>query len=196
MAHYYTQGFPDDYVNPRGIPRVEFVTDPAEFLKKKDTTAEDILPSMRENYSKYKLMDYKLSQNKATLKEKIPEIKSTIEMLTYLAEKTESDGQMDVHFGIADTVFANAVIKKKPEHVGLWLGANVMVEYTVAEAIELLNHNLASATQNLERTIEDLAFLRDQLTVSEVNIARVFNWDVKERRKEKEAKGASTGAAK
>ena len=62
-----------------------------------------------------------------------------------------------------------------------------MVEYTQDEAIELLKKNLDTASANLERTVEDLAFLRDQLTVSEVNIARVYNWEVKQKRKAKEA---------
>jgi len=35
-----------------------------------------------------------------------------------------------------------------------------------------------------------MGFLRDQITTTEVNMARVFNWDVKDRRikKEKEEK--------
>ena len=32
-----------------------------------------------------------------------------------------------------------------------------------------------------------MGYLRDQITTTEVNMARVFNWDVKERRKQKAA---------
>ena len=39
----------------------------------------------------------------------------------------------------------------------------------------------------LETVIDDMGFLRDQITTTEVNMARVFNWDVKERRKQKDA---------
>ena len=35
----------------------------------------------------------------------------------------------------------------------------------------------------LATTIDDMGFLRDQITTTEVNMARVFNWDVKNRRK-------------
>ena len=35
--------------------------------------------------------------------------------------------------------------------------------------------------------IDDMGYLRDQITTTEVNMARVFNWDVKERRKQKAA---------
>jgi len=36
--------------------------------------------------------------------------------------------------------------------------------------------------------MEDLEWLREQITVMEVNIARVYNWDVR-RRREARAKG-------
>eukprot|EP00668_Euglena_longa_P038244 GGOE01049239.1.p2 GENE.GGOE01049239.1~~GGOE01049239.1.p2 ORF type:complete len:223 (+),score=110.25 GGOE01049239.1:54-671(+) len=192
MGEWYTRGFPEDYVNGRGIPKVEFVEDVSAFLKKKDCAAEGAIKEMQEQYSKYKLMDYKLGQNKASLKHKVPEIKKTLEMVKFLKAKVEAEEEIQTHFGLSDTVFVEAIIKDKPQSVGVWLGANVMVEYTQAEAIELLTKNLETAQANLEKTVEDLAFLRDQLTVTEVNIARVYNWDVKQKRKTKEAQGAAT----
>ena len=69
----------------------------------------------------------------------------------------------------------------------LWLGANVMLEYPRAEAISLLSQQLADAKTALATTVDDMGFLRDQITTTEVNMARVFNWDVKERRKQKAA---------
>jgi hypothetical protein len=43
--------------------------------------------------------------------------------------------------------------------------------------------------------VEDLAFLKDQMITTEVNIARVFNHDVKQRKKAKEAGGGGGGGA-
>ena len=85
-----------------------------------------------------------------------------------------------------DSVYANAVIKE-PTNVCLWLGANVMVEYPIDDAFELLTENRDNATVNLKSVDEDIQFLRDQITTTEVNIARIFNWDVMNRRKKKEA---------
>jgi hypothetical protein len=62
-----------------------------------------------------------------------------------------------------------------------------MLAYTQHEAIELLSTKLAGAQQTLSNTIEDLEFLREQITVMEVNTARCYNWDVKRRRDRKEA---------
>lgn len=65
-----------------------------------------------------------------------------------------------------------------------------MLSYKIPEAIALLRSKLDSAESNLKNVIEDLEFLREQITVMEVNTARVYNWDVKRRRdlREQEAK--------
>lgn len=57
-----------------------------------------------------------------------------------------------------------------------------MLEYPVEEAADLLSSKLEGALKTLKNTDEDLAYLRDQITTMEVNTARVYNWDVKQRR--------------
>lgn len=64
--------------------------------------------------------------------------------------------------------------------------ANVMLSYKIPAAIELLNSKLEAANVSLNNTVEDLEFIREQMTVMEVNTARVYNWDVKRRREERE----------
>ncbi|CAF1403896.1 unnamed protein product, partial [Adineta steineri] len=63
--------------------------------------------------------------------------------------------------------------------VCLWLGANVMLEYPIDEADVLLNGNQKTAQTTLTKVDEDLDFLRDQITTTEVNMARLHNWAVK-----------------
>lgn len=62
-----------------------------------------------------------------------------------------------------------------------------MLSYKIPVAIELLQMRLQVAQTSLHNTIEDLEFIREQITVMEVNTARVYNYDVK-RRREKRAK--------
>lgn len=88
-----------------------------------------------------------------------------------------------------------------------------MLLYPLSEAILLLADRLRGAKRSLRHTVKDLEFLREQVTVMEVNFARVHNvsllafrplalmltlrlglllkWDVKRRRdlKQKEQKG-------
>ncbi len=61
-----------------------------------------------------------------------------------------------------------------------------MLEYPLDEAKALLAKNLSSARNNVASLSTDLEFLRDQITTTEVNMARVYNWDV-QRRKAAEA---------
>lgn len=63
-----------------------------------------------------------------------------------------------------------------------------MLEYSIDEAEALLVKNLDTANRNLSQIELDLDFLRDQITTTEVNMARVYNWDVKRR----QAKASST----
>jgi hypothetical protein len=66
-----------------------------------------------------------------------------------------------------------------------------MLSYKIPAAISLLQSKLEIAEKSLNTTIEDLEFLREQLTCMEVNMARVYNWDVKRRRERREKEAAS-----
>lgn len=57
-----------------------------------------------------------------------------------------------------------------------------MLSYRIPEAIALLRSKLDAAEASLQATVEDLEFIREQLTIMEVNTARMYNWDVKRRR--------------
>jgi len=62
------------------------------------------------------------------------------------------------------------------------------VEYEISEAEQVLTKNLDAAKTSLSQVEDDLLYIRDQMTTLEVNMARVYNWDVKRRQAEKEGK--------
>jgi hypothetical protein len=87
-----------------------------------------------------------------------------------------------------------------------------MLAYTLEEAETLLGDKLDAAQSSLANCQEDLDFLREQITVClklldmstlkaeltrlktmEVATARVYNWDVNQRRLEKQSEGGSGG---
>jgi prefoldin subunit 5 len=108
-----------------------------------------------------------------------------------MEEQAKKGEPLVMHYELAQSVSAKAIVNvHESDKVCLWLGANVMLEYPRAEAIALLAQQLADCKKALATTIDDMGFLRDQITTTEVNMARVFNWDVKDRRikKEKEEK--------
>lgn len=102
-------------------------------------------------------------------------------------------------FELNDTLYAEATVQETGK-VGLWLGvshpspanglclpslleeereltfqANTMLLYPLAEAAALLEEKLAAAKKSLKEAVEDLEWIREQVTVMEVNFARVHN---------------------
>lgn len=171
-----------------GIPEAVFVEDVDSFMKQPgNETADTVLKKLDEQYQKYKFMELNLAQKKRRLKGQIPEIKQTLEILKYMQKKKESTNSMETRFLLADNLYCKASVPPT-DKVCLWLGANVMLEYDIDEAQALLEKNLSTATKNLDSLEEDLDFLRDQFTTTEVNMARVYNWDVKRRNKDDSTK--------
>ncbi|KAG2343893.1 Prefoldin alpha-like protein [Suillus weaverae] len=160
---------------------------------------------------KYRYMDANLTQRRKGLEDKIPDIRKTLHMVEFLQERSEGKNKSDdldddlsdeensdnpkklltTTFELNDTLFAEAELEDT-DTVYLWLGANVMLSYKLPEAASLLRSKLDLAESSLKATIEDLEFLREQLTVMEVNTARVYNWDVK-RRRERRLAGEADG---
>ncbi|XP_073692400.1 prefoldin subunit 3 [Garra rufa] len=167
-----------------GIPEAIFVEDVDAFMKQPgNDTADAVLRKLDEQYQKYKYMELNLGQKKLRLKSQIPQIKQTLEILRHMQKKKDTTDPMETHFLLADNVYCKASVPPT-DKVCLWLGANVMLEYDIDEAQALLEKNLATASRNLDSLEEDLDFLRDQFTTTEVNMARVYNWDVKRRSKD------------
>jgi hypothetical protein len=54
-----------------------------------------------------------------------------------------------------------------------------MLSYPLGEAITLLTAKLAAAKKTLKGLVEDVEFIKEQVTIMEVNTARVYNFDVK-----------------
>lgn len=177
--------FDEEYVNPRGIPRVMFVEDIAKWVKSSGDSAENLLKRLSEQYAKYKLAGHKLIKSAANLESKIPDIRKTLDTIHFLKKKLEvqEDGFITT-YGLTESLFCEAEVPPQ-KTVHLWLGANVMVEYPFDEAIALLERNLMSAKENLAKTHEDLAWLQEQQTILEVNESRLYNYDLLEQRKSK-----------
>jgi len=66
--------------------------------------------------------------------------------------------------------------------VYLWIGANTMVEYSFDEAIELLEQQLRQFHFKIQELSEDLDDLRGNSITVEVNMARLFNFNVKRKK--------------
>lgn len=138
---------------------------------------DEVLKRLDQQHAKYKFMELNLLSKKRRLLTQVPELKRSLTMIEKLEKQSD---EFETQFLLSDQIFAKAIIPPT-QNVFLWLGANVMLEYTLEDAKKLLSDNISTATKNLNCVEHDLDFLRDQFTTTEVNMARVFNWDVKRR---------------
>ncbi|TLD29041.1 hypothetical protein PspLS_03364 [Pyricularia sp. CBS 133598] len=169
--------------NPRGIPKAPFVDNVEDYVTSR-AEVESTLVRFQEMISKYQFMELNLQRRVAGLKGKLPDIEKTLETVQFLKLTKDGGDPIETSFELNDTLYTKAEIPPTDE-VFLWLGANVMLSYPIDEAEELLDSKQKAAKQSLQNCEEDLEFLREQITTMEVALARVYNWDVMQKRKEK-----------
>lgn len=161
-----------------GIPEADFVDDVEAFMAKPENESVDkVLRKLDESHGKYKFMEFNLVNKRRRLKSQIPDLERSLEMIEKLQVEKSS---LETQFLLSEQVYAKAVIPPT-DKVCLWLGANVMLEYTLDDAQEVLTKNIEAAKKNLGYVEHDLDFVRDQYTTMEVNMARIYNWEVKRR---------------
>ncbi|KAH9286904.1 Prefoldin subunit 3 [Echinococcus granulosus] len=175
----------------KGIPKATFIEDVDVYLKTNGyATIRDAMQALDQLYQKYKLMEQAFLQRKLRLLQQMPDITKTLDVVKHLEKKNED---FDVTFEVSDQLYTRAHIDKA-DKVGLWLGANVMLEYNLAEAKEILLANLSSAETSMADVEETLAFLKEQTTTVEVSLARLHNLNVK--RNQAAAAAASANGAR
>lgn len=115
-------------------------------LPENNNQAEKVLKSLDEQHSKYKFMEMNMIARKRRLRQQLPDLQKSLEMIKIL--KDQEENELETNILLSEQVFVKSVIEKT-QTVCLWLGANVMLEYPLDEAEELLKQNMDSAGMNL-----------------------------------------------
>ena len=130
----------------------------------------------------------------ASLKEKIPEMENSLTLLRNMNKKRLAEETVISRYSLADDIFGKAELQLQQNSVNLWLGANVILEYTFDEAIDFLSTNAELARTEYAEVKNDLALVRNQIVTSEVSMSRIFNWDVRRKRQQTAQAGATKTA--
>jgi len=172
------------------IPKMDFVENVDAFMKLPENgeNAQTTLRRTEELYHKVKFLESNNVSTKRKLKSQIEELMKGQAMLEELKNRKAEGEDTSANFRMADHIFVKAKIRPI-ETVGLWLGANVMLEYDIAEGEALLQEKTLKAEESLKMTNCLIDSIREQITTIEVNMARIYNWDVKRRQAEKEKAG-------
>ena len=161
--------------NSRGVPTMNFIDNVEDWIDK--FTSDKLISYINQYLNKYKFMEAQIVKSNEGLNVKIPDIEKCLETIEYL-EKKDKEKPVNIDYMVSNNLWAKAEVNV-PESVFLWLGANVMCEYKMDEAKNLLNQNLLNAKNQIKKNNTDLEFIKDQMTVCEVNIARVYNETVR-----------------
>uniref|UniRef100_A0A061SBJ8 Prefoldin subunit 3 n=1 Tax=Tetraselmis sp. GSL018 TaxID=582737 RepID=A0A061SBJ8_9CHLO len=159
------------------LPKAKFIEDVKQYVDSKGGDAEMVIKELNSNYQNYKIIEHQLLQKRVRLQQKLPDIRKALDTVKLLKQKRDNEQDLTVDFELSEQVFTKAVVKR-PDSVKLWLGANVMLEYPLEEAEELLETNLSNCKKNLDTNQSDLNYIKDCITTTEVSIARVYNFDV------------------
>ncbi|CAH2044610.1 unnamed protein product [Thlaspi arvense] len=197
-----------DLTERRGIPAAKFIQDVETYLSQSNLDSNSALAFHQERLQQYKVVEMKLLAQQRDLQAKIPDIEKCLEVVATLQARKGTGEFHKVELGyalnssmqtllrpcedsfssalladfeVSEGIYSRACIEDS-DSVCLWLGANVMLEYSCEEATALLKNNLENAKASLEVLVADLQFLRDQVTVTQVTIARIYNYDVHQRR--------------
>lgn len=93
------------------------------------------------------------------MKVQIPDLERSVDMVKVLKKQKNNDSGFETQFLLSEQVFMKAFVPPT-DKVCLWLGANVMLEYTLVDAMDLLQKNIETAKKNLGCVENDLDFLR------------------------------------
>merc|ERR1712154_80411 len=170
----------------QAIPEVEWIDDVEKYLADHGEieNARVLFANLDAQHRKYKYYEANVNAQRARCQSQVPEILSNLECIKILKKRQEADETAEQYFKVNETIYMKSEIAPT-KTVGLWLGANVMLEFELEEAEELLNKNLETANNTkLKNLLEDLAFLKDQMTMCEVMMARAHNYDVTSKRAE------------
>jgi prefoldin subunit 5 len=101
-------------------------------------------------HSKFKQIEQQLVEKKAHREMSLPEIEKSIKLVRHLKQKKEEGDSVVTRYNLADIVYAKAEVDCSQGIVNLWLGADVMLEYTYEDALELLTTKESKTKQDFE----------------------------------------------
>lgn len=111
-------------------------------------------------------MEGQIVKHTDTIRLKLPDLKKGLETVEFL--KTQTSKNVKVDYMISNNLWAKADVPVT-DRVCLWLGADVLCEYTQDEAKGVLTKNYEAALTALKNNEDDLDFLKDQITTCEVS---------------------------
>lgn len=98
-------------------------------------------------------MEAQITKHSQSIQAKIPDIEKALECVEFLEKKYKDKcKKVNVDYMVSANLYSKAEVNVS-DKVCLWLGAEILCEYTFNEASELLNKNKENATTTLKTNV-------------------------------------------
>ncbi len=98
-------------------------------------------------------MEAQIHKHSESIRNKMPDIEKALETIEVLQKKyNEKVEKINVDYMLSSNLYSKAEVKIT-DKVCLWLGADVLCEYTFSEATELLTKNRDNANSSLKTNV-------------------------------------------
>lgn len=175
------------------VIKAPFIEDMGKFVADQGGV-EPAMVHLQKTYKELKQLEQTLTIRKANLGSKLPDLEQTLGAVRHLqAQRAARQAQpagaprpQHIRYELGESgIYAQAVLADDAfEHVNLWLGANVMMEYTLDDAAALLESNLSGARTTIASINNDLDVIKERTVTMEVNIARLYNMEIAARKQQ------------
>uniref|UniRef100_A0AC35FJ39 Prefoldin subunit 3 n=1 Tax=Panagrolaimus sp. PS1159 TaxID=55785 RepID=A0AC35FJ39_9BILA len=157
-----------------------FKTDVEEYLKENKLSIEEAQQRVNTNLRKYKVVEQNLTAQKEKIEENEPEFAVGRELLAKMKEALEDENYewpMEIQYPLAEQIYAKAYVDKF-ETLTIVLGTGSFADITIEEADKMFTKNLNDINRLTSQLAEEIDFIKDQVTTSEVNVAHLYNYNV------------------
>lgn len=190
-------------------PALRYYEDISEVVRGAPNVLPATLTVYRELHAKFTLMSDSMRRQQEGMNVRLDSLRAAVEVvLVALAEqtaKTDTNVELSEQSGassaassvatpihplkclekelicpVSDCLYARAKVTD-PSKLMLWLGSNVLMEYSPAEAKEVLEGNCKTLEEQIAEVAEEILFLREQITTAELAISRLHNYGVSQR---------------
>uniref|UniRef100_A0AC35TYT0 Prefoldin subunit 3 n=1 Tax=Rhabditophanes sp. KR3021 TaxID=114890 RepID=A0AC35TYT0_9BILA len=158
-----------------GVPTAEVIEDVDSYLKvRPELSAEDAHQNLQTDYRKYRMIVGELTNQKEKIAESLPNFNQCKAIIEVMKKKKEAGKTLTTQYKLADEIYQTATVEDL-DSVILYMGAYVMVEYPLDEAETFMNKNITEVTKRLTDLDEELEFVANQVTTTEVSMAHFIN---------------------
>ena len=186
------------------VIKAAFIEDMAKYVEEQGGM-ERAITQLQKTYRELKQLEQSLAARKTNLATKLPSLERTLDAVKHLKAQSEARKEQapeerkvrHVRYELGESgIYAQAALAEQAyERVNLWMGANVMIEYTLDDAIALLEKNLGDARETIAGISRDMDIVKERTVTMEVNIARFYNHELAQHNKQRAAAAAAASAA-